>query len=1206
MSDQARFQRAEALFRSALGEPASERSSYVRERCGDDEALLGEVLSLLAADEHPTDHLDRPALGGEAGDPGAVLGGALSPSSPSSSPGDPDPERIGPYRVIQKLGEGGMGVVYEAEQTEPVRRRVALKIIKLGMDTKQVIGRFESERQALALMDHAHIARVLDAGSTEQGRPYFVMELVKGVPITSYCDRNSLSTSERLELFCQTCEAAQHAHQKGVIHRDLKPSNVLVEVRDGGGASAKVIDFGVAKATQQRLTEKTVYTALGQFIGTPAYMSPEQAEMSELDVDTRTDVYSLGVLLYELLTGLTPFDERTLREAGYGDIQRIIREEEPAKPSTRLSSLSGGDESERPATVSEIAKRRQTDPGGLTRRLRGDLDWIVMRALEKDRTRRYATASALAEDVRRHLRDEPVEAGPPSAGYRLGKLVRRNRGAVAAAAAVFVALAGGLAATGLAWRSEHAAREAEAAQRRRAEAAEIEATEAAGLAETRRHEAERARDEAEIVTEFLSDMLAAASPNRFGREVTVREVVDATAGSLDGAFEDQPLVEAEIRQVIAQTYRSLGVLDVGATHVDRAIELRERELGPEHRATLDARNSRAALLWSQGRYEEAERGHRAVLETRRRLFGENDRDTLVSELNLQSQLTALGRLDEAETLGLELVARTTATYGPDDRLTLNARNNLGSTYYSQGRYREAEALFRELHETHARVSGPEHPATLRALANVASQQRALGRYDEAEASYRQVVEARRRVLGDEHLDTLGSLDNLGLVLAQRGDHDEADALYADLVATATRVLGEDHPERLDALGNLGYLRFRQGRFAEAAEVHARVLERRRVVLGEEHPDTLVAMSNLAVQYAELDRADEAEALHREILATRRRVLGDDHPDTINSMHNLASTLRDLGRMEPAADLFREAADGYRATFGLEHRTTWREYNLLGYVLFRLGRHEEAKAVFAELLEAQRAVVGDEADETLRTITNLAAQYQQLGDVTGAEALYLEVIATRERVGEGDTAQVIWASDNLANLYLRAGRGKDAIPRFERVLAWRSEHLPPDAMPLLSARGGLAHAYWDQGRFEDAEPHLRIVLADQRDRFTADHPRLAATLVMLGSSLVELDRADEGEALVRECLEIRGRTLPADHWLLANTRSVLGGAIAAQGRYDEAEPILLEAWSGLDEVEGVPAARRREALDRLVELYESTGDAEEAAAWRERAGATRDP
>jgi eukaryotic-like serine/threonine-protein kinase len=419
----------QAVFAEALRFATPEaRAAYLDGACGTDTALRRRIEALLRADKSAGDFLERPPTGLATGDSSTLVA-----TLASEKPGD----RIGRYKLLQQIGEGGCGVVYMAEQEEPVRRRVALKVIKLGMDTKSVIARFEAERQALALMDHPNIAKVLDAGATDTGRPFFVMELVRGIKITDYCDQNNLSTEARLRLFTHVCQAIQHAHQKGIIHRDIKPSNILV-TQNESVAVPKVIDFGIAKATTgQRLTDKTVFTAFEQFIGTPAYMSPEQAMMTSLDLDTCTDIYALGVLLYELLTGRTPFDANELMAAGLDAMRRIIREQEPARPSTRLSTLQAAD-------LTTVARHRQAEPARLGNLLSGDLDWIVMKCLEKDRTRRYETANGLAMDIQRHLGNEPVTARPPSNLYRFQKLVRRNRLAFAVGTVVATAIMLGL------------------------------------------------------------------------------------------------------------------------------------------------------------------------------------------------------------------------------------------------------------------------------------------------------------------------------------------------------------------------------------------------------------------------------------------------------------------------------------------------------------------------------------------------------------------------------------------------------------------------------------------------------------------------------------------------------------------------------------------------------------------------------------------
>ncbi|MGK0217602.1 MAG: serine/threonine protein kinase/tetratricopeptide (TPR) repeat protein [Planctomycetota bacterium] len=569
------------IFHAALERPQGpEREEYLLQACGTDADLRGRADALLLAHQAAASFLEEPLV-----KPAESLG---------AGPGD----RIGPYKLLQEIGEGGMGVVYMAEQEKPMRRMVALKIIKLGMDTKQVIARFEAERQALALMDHPNIARVLDAGATDSGRPFFVMELVRGVAISEYCDKHQLSTRERMLLFIDTCHAVQHAHQKGIIHRDIKPGNVLVTSHDGKPV-VKIIDFGVAKATNQRLTEKTLFTEFRQFIGTPEYMSPEQAEMSGLDVDTRTDIYSLGVLFYQLLVGSTPFDAKTLRTAEYAEMTRMIREDEPQTPSTRLNKTG--------ATLEALARSRHCEPGTLLKLLRGDLDWIVMKAISKDRTRRYDSASALAEDVGRHLRHEPVLAGPPSTLYRASKLLRRNRNLVYAAlvASFCIMLGLGVALSGYFAAKQQAERSNKISQTLTSVLAiggegRLDQGEIAELLDTVR---EVFGDEHATVAATLCAM--GGQLRSAGQPAAAQELYEEALDIYRGVFgPDHQRVGQTLTQ-LGTIQRLNGVVDVAEVSLRDSLRIESLDQTQAHPSNCEARRELASLLSERGAHAEA-------------------------------------------------------------------------------------------------------------------------------------------------------------------------------------------------------------------------------------------------------------------------------------------------------------------------------------------------------------------------------------------------------------------------------------------------------------------------------------------------------------------------------------------------------------------------------------------------------------------------
>ena len=834
--------RVKELFIAACELPPEERREYLERECGSDVALKDEVDELLGYHEAETTH---------------------GPSVSATALGDL--ESISSYKVLQKIGEGGMGEVYEAEQTSPVQRRVALKVIKWGMDTKEVLARFESERQALALMNHPNIAKVFDAGMTENGRPYFSMEFVKGIPITDYCDTHRLSTEERLRIFIQVCRGVQHAHQRGVIHRDMKPSNVLVTIQDDQPIP-KIIDFGIAKATSQRLTERTIFTELGTWIGTPEYMSPEQAEMTGLDIDTRTDVYSLGVVLYELLVGAQPFDSTTLRGAGFDEMRRRIREEDPPRPSTRLTDRHGD---------SEIAaQRRRTSATNLARELSGDLDWIVMKALEKDRTRRYSTPLELAADVRRHLGNEPVEASPPSTVYRLGKFVRRNRVAVATATVVLTALILGTIGTGV------------------------------GMVRARR-EARASRQ----VIQFMTGIFGGLNPTgTYGHTESIDEILDRGAAQIDDTLQGQPLVAAYLKDLIGRVYMGLGEFSKARPLLEEAYETRLVELGGDHPWVGDSLDILGSARMLMGDYEEG----LGILERAIEVYeGSVGLDHGAVGNTLSNICHAHWRLgDYREAIGFcdRSVVNLESNFGADELPVTNPLFNKAIILRELGENAEARELGRRVLEIRENKLGPDNTAVGWALHDLALSCEFLGDRTTSRAMQERALAIQEKALGPESNAVSMPLTRLAVAKARDGELEEARSMFQRAMEIRENALGVDHPDLVWILRPYAHLLRDLGEEAAARRMFERNITIAEQAYGPDHIETAIALSGLGYHESVVGNLARAHELNERSLEIQIRVLGARARRVGAAYYNMACIHAVEGNRRGALDHLQLALD----------------------------------------------------------------------------------------------------------------------------------------------------------------------------------------------------------------------------------------------------------------------------------------------------------
>ena len=912
-----RWEQIKDLLHEAMQLAPERRARFLDEACSD-HALRAEVESLLLAGQDAGSiFLQSPAPDPSGNHPDRAH--ETWAGEHVLQPGQIFSER---FQLVRTLGEGGMGQVWLAEQTSPVRRPVALKLIKAGMYDESMMRRFQSERQSLALMDHPAIAKVFDAGATPQGQPYFVMEYVPGLPITEYCDRKKLKIGDRLELFVQACEGVQHAHQKAIVHRDLKPANILVVEVDGRPVP-RIIDFGLAKVVTAQVGA-SLFTRQGHFVGTPEFMSPEQADPSSQDIDTRSDVYSLGVVLYVMLAGSLPFDTKPGQRQSLDELLRKLREDEPPRPSAKAGAQR--------ETLAANAAARGSDPHQLLSLLRGDLDWITMKALEKDRARRYGAPSELAADIRRYLNHETVTARPASGGYRLRKYARRHRVAVTVAAGLVLLLA---------------------------------AFSILQAIELRRITQER--DRANRITDFMTGLFNISDPSEArGNSVTAREILDKASKDMGSGLVKDTEVQSQLMFVMARTYGNLGLYSRADKLAKAALDARIGLLGRDDPRTLGSMTLMGWILDKEGSEAEAERMERQALAGERRILGPEDPLTLQTQDDLALILLHGGHYGEVEKLEREVIGIETRVLGESDAQTLQSMNHLGVSLLLQSRFAEAEQEYRRLLDVERRALGPDHPETLKAVANLSTSLQGQDRFTEAEALYREALATQQRVLGPEHQNTLRAMFNLAGLLALEGRLADSENLLRKTLAIQSRTLGPEYPDTLGSQANLADLLLREGHVHDAEKLQRETLDARRRVLGPGNHLTLTTQSFLAEILIREGHYAEAEKLARQAFEVQLRSSGPRSPQTLYTLLQMGRAMALSHRYAEAKKLFQEAIE--KGGDSRKQANRWLAWYDLACVAEAANHSDEALQYLQEAVNrGYKNADGLMADENLKSL-----------------------------------------------------------------------------------------------------------------------------------------------------------------------------------------------------------------------------------------------
>lgn len=926
------------LVNAALELPPSARAAFLEERCREDPALLERAHRMLEAASEPVS---------------AGLGGRIESTIQRSATSVMDdrgsyPDRIGPYDVTEVLGEGGMGVVLAAEQAEPVARKVAIKLIRAGVHAPRIVARFQAERQTLATLEHPHIAKLYDAGSTPDGLPFFVMELIRGEPLTEYCDRHKLGLEERIRLFRVLLDAVQHAHQKTIVHRDLKPSNVMVAEVDGRPL-LKVIDFGIARVASGE-AGMTGLTGLGGGMGTLEYMSPERVLKPGMGADTRADVYSLGVMLYELVCGRPPLEPSVLRGASPTELERILMRGPRTSPSRRL-----GDDPDR----DELAKLRASDVLRLQRRIRGDLETIIATALAGDPARRYESVARLDEDLGRFLQGRTITARPRTLSYRARKFAARNRVAVAASTVAITLIAGmaGVFTARLAAERDRAQLEAEKAQR---------------------------------ISGFLQSLFEVADPaTPAPGDMTARELLDVGAQRIESELADRPDLQSSLFSVVGRTYEGLGLWDEAETYLSRAVELERRVGGEGTLAVAGGLYDLGGMLTSAGRLERADSVLRRALALQSSLLGPRDPRTASTAARLAAARRALGDYEEAETLARRAVSVLRTAPDADREALGDALHTLGFVLRSRASLTEAEATYREALALRRELFDPVHPSVLQTMSNLALTLEARGEYEEAESLLTEALASRRQRLGEEHPGTLTSLNNLAYMLWRTGQYPRATELFEEAVEIGRKIYPEDNPTLAILLNNLGVAQRRIGDLEASERTHRAALAMNRRLFGDRHPRIAGDMDNLGRTLLLLGRAGEAEVLHADALAMRTELLGEDHPDRATSLGGLGQARLALARDEDGMALLEEALRIRLTSLGPDNPRTGQSLQDLGVALLAKGDLRQAEDRLREALRVRRKALGDDHPDVAVTLTWLGRLLREDFRYQEAEAALLE-------------------------------------------------------------------------------------------------------------------------------------------------------------------------------------------------------------------------